>query len=395
MEQHGGRSLLIQNVRIVLEERITEGSVLIKDGIIAQVLEGKEEQSTDADKVLNGQGAWLLPGFIDVHVHGGFGGDFMDASRESYDTITKFHASQGTTGMLATTVTASQEAIEAVFQATSSYMKQEMPYTELLGIHLEGPFISLKWIGAQNPAYLSPPRIEWLEDWTERYPGILKLLTLAPENEGAIDTIKWLSDQNVVVACGHTDATFEVMTQAADAGLSHAVHTYNAMRPLHHREPGTVGAVLTDNRIYAELIADGHHVHPGAIRLLASSKPADRLILITDAISAAGRPDGLYDLGGLPVIVEGGVARLQEGNLAGSSLTMINAFRYMVQHSGLSVTDISRYASGNPARQLGISEHTGSIAAGKRADLVLAEPDFGKVNATWVNGRQVYTADAE
>ncbi|MCK9861528.1 N-acetylglucosamine-6-phosphate deacetylase [Paenibacillus sp. ATY16] len=390
MTQPGGNSLLIHNVKIVLEDRVTEGSVSIKDGIIASVIEGKLE-TTGYDQVLDGQGAWLLPGFIDVHVHGGFGGDFMDANEESYDTITKFHASQGTTGMLATTVTASQEAIEAVFQATSAYMKKDMPYAPLLGVHLEGPFISLKWIGAQNPAFLSPPRIDWLEDWTARYPGILKLLTLAPENEGAIDAIKWLSDHNVVVACGHTDATFEVMTQAAEAGLTHAVHTYNAMRPLHHREPGTVGAVLTDDRIYAELIADGHHVHPGAIKLLASSKPEDKLILITDAISAAGRPDGLYDLGGLPVIVKDGVARLQEGNLAGSSLTMINAFRYMLENSGLSVHEISRYASANPARQLGLFERTGSIAVGKQADLVLAEPDFGKVRSTWVNGRQVYS----
>jgi N-acetylglucosamine-6-phosphate deacetylase len=393
MEQHDGKSLLIHDATIVLEDRVTEGSVLIKNGVITRIIEGKDEEITGADHTLDGRGAYLLPGFIDVHVHGGFGGDFMDASKESYDTITKFHASQGTTGMLATTVTASQEAIEAVFQATSSYMKKEMPYAALLGVHLEGPFISLKWIGAQNPAFLSPPRLDWLEDWAARYPGILKLLTLAPENEGALESIKWLSRHNVVVSCGHTDASFEVMTHAAEAGLTHAVHTYNAMRPLHHREPGTVGAVLTDDRIYAELIADGHHVHPGAIRLLASAKPSDKLILITDAISAAGRPDGLYDLGGLPVIVEGGVARLQEGNLAGSSLTMINAFRYMTEHSGLSVMDISRYASGNPARQLGLFEYTGSIAVGKRADLVLAEPDFSKVRSTWVNGRQVYSAE--
>ncbi|CAM3317156.1 N-acetylglucosamine-6-phosphate deacetylase [Paenibacillus lupini] len=389
MEQQG-RSLLINHVKIVLEDRIVEGSILVRDGIIAQIIEDSEQP--EADHIVDGQGKWLLPGFIDVHVHGGFGGDFMDATAESYDTITKFHASQGTTGMLATTVTASQEAIETVFQATSEYMKNDMPYTALLGVHLEGPFLSIKWIGAQNPAFLSPPRLDWLQDWTERYPGILKLLTLAPENEGAIEAIKWLADHNVVVACGHTDATYEVMKEAADAGLTHAVHTYNAMRPLHHREPGTVGAVLTDDRIYAELIADGHHVSPGAIKLLASSKPADKLILITDAISAAGRPDGLYDLGGLPVIVQDGVARLQEGNLAGSSLTMINAFRYMLEHTDYNVMDISRYASGNTAKQLGMFEHTGSIAIGKQADLVLAEPDFSSVSHTWVNGKQVYEA---
>ncbi|GLX69575.1 N-acetylglucosamine-6-phosphate deacetylase [Paenibacillus glycanilyticus] len=394
MDQHNkqDKQMLIRNVKIVLEDTVIEGSVLVKDSIIATIIEKNEDQAIEAEQVVDGEGAWLLPGFIDVHVHGGFGGDFMDANQESYDTITQFHASQGTTGMLATTVTASREAIEAVFQATSSYVQQAMPYAALLGVHLEGPFISPKWMGAQNPAFQTPPRLDWLKDWTTRYPGILKLLTLAPENEGAIDAIKWLSGQNVIVACGHTDATYEVMAQAADAGLTHAVHTYNAMRPLHHREPGTVGAVLTDDRIYAELIADGHHVHPGAIRLLARSKPADKLILITDAMSAAGRPDGLYDLGGLPVTVQGGVARLAEGNLAGSSLTMINAFRYMLEHSGLSVTDISRYASANPAKQLAMFDRTGSIAVGKQADLVLAAPDFSQVRSTWVNGRQVYKA---
>lgn len=393
MGQLDGKSQLIRHVKIVLEDSITEGSVRIENGIIARIIEGAAEDSFEADHIVDGQGAWLLPGFIDVHVHGGFGGDFMDANEESYDTITKFHASQGTTGMLATTVTASPEAIEAVFEAAGAYMKKEMPNAALLGVHLEGPFLSPKWIGAQNPAFLSPPRIDWLEDWTERFPGILKQLTLAPEIEGAFEAIKWLSERNIVAACGHTDATYEVMTRAAEAGLTQAVHTYNAMRPLHHREPGTVGAVLTDDRIYAELIADGHHVHPGAIKLLAASKPEDKLILITDAMSAAGRPDGLYELGGLPVIVKDGVARLQEGNLAGSSLTMIGAFRFMLEHTGLSVNAISRCASANPARQLGLFDRTGSIAAGKQADLVLAEPDFSKVRSTWVNGRQVYSAE--
>ncbi|MFX3635257.1 MAG: N-acetylglucosamine-6-phosphate deacetylase, partial [Candidatus Pristimantibacillus sp.] len=313
-------------------------------------------------------------------------------TRESYDTITRFHASHGTTGMLATTVTASPEAIHSVLQTTADYMANEMPYTALYGVHLEGPFLNEKWIGAQNPAYVSPPRLDWLQEWTKQFPGIIKQLTLAPEKEGAFETISWLAANNIVAACGHTDATFEVMEQAAEAGLTHAVHTFNAMRPLHHREPGTVGAVLTDDRIYAELIADGAHVHPGAIRLLAASKPLDKLILITDAMSAAGMPDGMYDLGGLAVIVKEGIARLKEGNLAGSSLTMIGAFSYMKENTSLSVTDISRYASGNPARQLGLFDRTGSIAVGKSADLVLTDGDFNKVQRTWVSGKPVFTA---
>ncbi|MUT64481.1 N-acetylglucosamine-6-phosphate deacetylase [Paenibacillus sp. NEAU-GSW1] len=389
---------LIENVKIVLEETIAEGAVHVKNGVIAAIHEDAASIASAAAEAavrIDGQGQWLLPGFIDIHVHGGAGGDFMDATKQSYEAITRYHASQGTTGMLATTMTASKEAIDAVLDAASSFMAEEMPYAALYGVHTEGPFISLKWIGAQNPAYLSPPRVDWLEDWERRYPGLIKLVTLAPENEGAINAIRWLSDHGIVAACGHTDATYAVLQEAADAGLTHAVHTYNAMRPLHHREPGTVGAVLSDNRICAELIADGLHVHPGAIRLLTASKPADKLILISDAMSAAGMPDGEYDLGGLPVIVKDGVARLQEGNLAGSTLTMIGAFRFMLEQTDMSVMDVSRCASGNAAKQLGMFNATGSIAIGKRADLVLADTTFNRVLRTWVNGKLVFELEQQ
>ncbi|GGG74619.1 N-acetylglucosamine-6-phosphate deacetylase [Paenibacillus radicis (ex Gao et al. 2016)] len=383
---------LIYNVSIVLEDRVAHGAVHVKDGTIAAIIEGNSAYDgvPESAERIDGGGQWLLPGFIDVHVHGGAGGDFMDASQESYEAITRFHASQGTTGMLATTMTASKEAIDSVLEAVSRFQAEGMAYAALYGIHLEGPFLCLKWIGAQNPAFLSPPRIDWLEDWELRYPGLVKLVTLAPENEGAMKAIRWLSEHGIVAACGHTDATYDVMQDAANHGLTHAVHTYNAMRPLHHREPGTVGAVLSDDRICAELIADGFHVHPGAIRLLVASKPADKLILVSDAMSAAGMPDGLYDLGGLPVFVKEGVARLKEGNLAGSSLTMINAFRFMLENTSLSVTEVSQTASGNAAKQLGLYETTGSIAVGKRADLVLAEQAFHQVSKTWVNGKLVF-----
>ena len=175
--------------------------------------------------------------------------------------------------------------------------------------------------------------------------------------------------------------------------MSQAVHTFNAMRALHHREPGTVGAVLGDNRIHAELIADGHHVHPAAIRLLMQAKPRERVILITDAMSAAGLGDGRYDLGGLDVDVADGVARLREGgSLAGSTLTMIDAVRYVLEHTSLSVAEVSRMASGNPARQLGLRDVTGAIAVGMAADLVLVDASFSSVSHTWVQGRLVHYA---
>jgi N-acetylglucosamine-6-phosphate deacetylase len=384
---------LIRNINIVLEDRVVTGSVLVMNGRIERIISQESLDNSELAESLeeiDGLGGWLLPGFIDIHIHGGFSADFMDANRESYDTITRFHASQGTTGMLATTMTASKEAIEAVLQAAAAYRSSEMPFAALYGVHLEGPFISEMWPGAQNPAHIKKPQLEWLKKWNAEWPDLIRLLTLAPEKPGALETISWLAKQGIVAACGHTDAVYSDIVAAADCGLSHAVHTYNAMRGLHHREPGTLGAVLTDDRIYAELIADGEHVHTAAIRLLLAAKTSDKIILITDAISAAGMPDGDYRLGGLAVVVKQGVARLRDGNaLAGSSLTMIGAFRFMLDHTSLSVPEVSRMASGNAAKQLGISDRTGSITVGKQADLVWTDAQFN-VRQTWVQGRSVY-----
>ncbi|SFI93576.1 N-acetylglucosamine-6-phosphate deacetylase [Paenibacillus sp. UNC496MF] len=385
---------LIRGVNAVVGDAVAEGAaIVVKNGKIARIAAGGDLPPGEADGLaeVDGGGGWLLPGFIDMHVHGGFGSDFMDASAAAYDAITSFHASKGTTRLLATTVTAPREAIEAVLEASAAYRGRPMPYAALAGVHLEGPFISELWPGAQNPSFISPPRLDWVEAWTSRYPGLIKQLTLAPEKEGAADVIAHLARGGIVAAAGHTDALYAQVEAAAEAGLSQAVHTFNAMRALHHREPGTVGAVLSDDRIHAELIADGHHVHPAAIRLLAKAKPRDRVILITDAISAAGLGDGGYELGGLGVDVVNGVARLREGgSLAGSTLTMIDAVRFMLTHTDLGIAAISRMASANPARQLGLQDATGAIGIGLAADLVLTDADFLDVSHTWVEGRLVH-----
>lgn len=388
----GAASWIIHNVNVVLEDGVIFGSVVVQNGKIAEVLSDDKSavSSTEGLEIIDGGGGWLLPGFIDVHVHGGFGADFMDASSDSFDTITRFHASQGTTGMLATTMTASKEAIEAVLHAVDNYRSSEMPYAALYGVHLEGPFISEKWPGAQNPDHIINPQLEWMKQWVSKWPSLIKQLTLAPEKMGAIDTIAWLAEQGINTACGHTDALYAEVIAAADAGLSQAVHTYNAMRGLHHREPGALGAVLTDPRIAAELIADGIHVHPGAIRLLLAAKPADKIILITDAMSAAGMPDGNYNLGGLAVIMKDNEARLLEGNaLAGSCLTMIGAVRFILEHTDLTIAEVSRLASVNAAKQLGINDRTGSIVSGKQADLVWVDEQL-RIQQTWVQGRSVF-----
>jgi N-acetylglucosamine-6-phosphate deacetylase len=386
---------VLVNAKVVTEQKVIEqGVIRVSHGSIASI----EEQShvdlawiSSNARLIDADGGWVLPGFIDVHVHGGNGADFMDSNPETLRTITRFHAAGGTTSMLATTMTAPQPDLDRVIAEVSDFMKGPMPYAELLGVHLEGPFISPKWPGAQHPANIVPPNIGWLEDWHARYPGIVRQMTLAPEREGALELIAWLRDRGIVAACGHTDATYAEIEAAVAAGLTHAVHCFNAMKPLHHREPGTVGAVLTDARIEADVIADGHHVHPAAIRLLTQVKQQRNLLLITDAMAAAGLGDGAYELGGLAVTVKAGVARLTEGdNLAGSTLTMIDALRFMVREVGVSVAEASRYASGNPAKSLGVADRVGSIAVGKQADLLLLSRDLD-IQRLWIRGNEIVT----
>ncbi|MEW9698291.1 N-acetylglucosamine-6-phosphate deacetylase [Paenibacillus sp. SI8] len=385
--------LIIRNARIVTEQGLIENGVIhTSNGIISYVGDGAApnlETATSAAQHVDAGGSWLLPGFIDVHVHGGYGADFMDATQEALDTITRFHALHGTTSMLATTMTAAREDIDRVLGEVHSYMSKPMPYTQLLGVHMEGPFVSPKWAGAQDPNLMVPPQLAWLQDWHARFPQLVRQLTLAPEREGALEMIAWLRDRDIVAACGHTDASYADIQSAVSEGLTHAVHTFNAMKPLHHREPGTVGAILTDARVSGEVIADGHHVHPAAIRLLTMVKQPHGLLLITDAMSAAGLGDGEYELGGQAVTVKSGVARLTEvGALAGSTLTMIEALRFMVREVGVSVAEASRYASGNPARLLRLEATHGSIALGKRADLLLVNAEL-ELERVWVQSREI------
>ncbi|WP_373232481.1 N-acetylglucosamine-6-phosphate deacetylase [Cohnella sp.] len=380
------------NAKIVTPTGVlVTGWIRVKDGIIEEIGTSQDGNQPHLQnlKTINAEGGWVLPGFIDVHVHGGYGHDFMDADEEGLKTITKFHASHGTTSILATTLTASREELTGVLERVSKFMSSAMPYSQVIGVHFEGPFINDKWKGAQNPAYIVPPQVEWLEDWVQQFPGIIKIQTLAPESEGALEYINKLAENGIVPSCGHTDATYEQIIAAADRGLRHAVHTFNAMSALHHRAPGTVGAVLTDDRIITEVIADGHHVHPACIKLITSAKGANNVILVTDAMAAAGMPDGNYELGGLPVVLSCGVARLNEtGNLAGSTLTMINAVRYLVREVGVSLLDASKMASTNPARQLGIGNVTGSLEAGKSADFILLDASL-ELQHVWIRGTKL------
>lgn len=367
-----------------------DGAVAVKDGVITYVgtTAGLPEAHAAGVETIDAKGSYVLPGFIDVHVHGGMLEDFSKPSKQGLDAITKLHCSQGTTSMLATTMTLPKAMIDNVLEEVHQYMAGEMPYAQLVGVHLEGPFISPKWPGAQNPEHIAPPNREWIEGWEQQYPGLIKQVTFAPERDGAHELIRYLRKQGIVAAAGHTDATYEEIIAAYEVGLNHSVHMFNAMTPLHHRKPGTAGAILSTPGISAEIIADGIHVHPAAIRLLSSVKTGSNLLLITDAMSAAGLGDGDYMLGDLPVIVKNNVCTLRdsEGTLAGSTLTMIRGFRYLVQEVGLSIERASEAASVNPAKLIRIDHYTGSIETGKQADLLLVDRDL-ELQRVWVKGR--------
>lgn len=394
LRKESGSPIYVLRGKMVLPEGLAQDGLLAwTEGkiIYAGSAEGLPASIHDqAVSVPVPAGGVIVPGFIDIHVHGGHGEDFMDASQEVLDKITSFHSTQGTTAMLATSMTAPKDRLDQVLAEVDRYRSEPMPYAQLEGVHLEGPFFSPKWPGAQNPEHIVLPNVSWLAEWEKEYPGLIRQVTLAPEREGALEVIAWLRQQRITAALGHTDATYEEVERAVEAGLHHAVHTYNAMTPLHHRNPGAAGAVLSDPRISAEVIADGIHVHPAAISILAQLKQsADQLVLITDAMSAAGLEDGEYKIGDLPVIVKEGVARLKDGGaLAGSTLTMIRGFRYLVQEVGMCLNAASRAASLTPARLLGIDHRTGSLAAGKQADIVLLNQELG-IEGVWVKGRMI------
>ncbi len=387
---------VVRNGRIITADQgvIEGGTIAWQEGRIVFIggrgEEPPPEITNDSPTItIDAESGWVLPGFIDVHVHGGAGYDFMDATHEAYDAITSFHVRHGTTGMLATTVTAPRDALTSVLHAASAYQSNGPRYAELLGVHLEGPFISSLWSGAQNPAHIVEPQLEWANQWVDKYPGLIRILTLAPELKGASELIAWLKAKGIVAACGHTDADYDCINEAVAHGLRHAVHSFNAMKGLHHREPGTVGAILTNDRISAEIIADGHHVHPACIRILAAQKRSDQVILVTDAISAAGLEDGSYDSAGLKIVIRDGVSRLRDGGqLAGSTLTMIQAFQFMVREAGFPIDQVSRFASGNPARLLGLQDERGSLAQGKLADILILSANL-ELQQVWIQGRKV------
>ncbi|MCM1260160.1 MAG: N-acetylglucosamine-6-phosphate deacetylase [Prevotella sp.] len=332
----------------------------------------------------------VVPGFIDEHVHGAAGSDAMDGTIEDLSTIAQALASEGTTAFLATTMTQSPENIIKALEAVKQYKKAN--YTEgaeILGVHLEGPFISKDFVGAQPIEYVAAPKVDTFKVYQEASGNTIKVVTLAPEVEGCDELIRYLASQGIVASIGHTNAKYADVEKAVLAGAKTFTHTYNAMKPVHHREIGTVGSAYLFDCMTCECICDGIHVSAPAIRLLHKNKPNGKFILITDAMRAKHMPDGVSELGGQVVIVKNGEARLENGTLAGSVLKMNQAVKNVMGFLNLPIEEVVKFASLYPAQNLGVDQYLGSIEVGKRADFVVLDKELNVV-ATVRSGQLIY-----
>jgi N-acetylglucosamine-6-phosphate deacetylase len=380
--------VIIANGRVITPWQILEKGIVVVEGEkIAEVGKGFELSEESEATLIDATGRTVAPGYIDIHVHGGAGNDTMDATSQAIQGMAQFFSSHGVTGFLPTTVTASKEAILAAIENAALCQREQTGGAQVLGVHLEGPYVSANKPGAQPVQFIWPADPdEYCEffSWNN-----IKVITLAPEIPENKELITYAVQQGATVAVGHSAASYDEVLAAVRLGLSHSAHTFNGMGGLHHREPGTVGAVLTCDEITTEVIADNIHIHPAVIKLLVRAKGVERMVLMTDAIRAAGMADGAYDLGGQVVTVKEGVARIATGSLAGSTLTMDKAVRNAIAAADLSLAEALQMASYNPARVIGMEEKKGSLEPGKDADIVLLD-DGLKVALTMVGGKVVY-----
>jgi N-acetylglucosamine-6-phosphate deacetylase len=374
-------------------ESMATGTIMLSDeGTIEAIISTDVPPSSVSNLPgLDATDCTVLPGFIDVHIHGSNGYDMMDATPTALREISRFLARHGVTGFLATTMTAPPPPTLAAVRNAAAVNDETLPGARLLGVHLEGPYLSPQFPGAQPAIYLRDPDLE--EFQTLVAAGPVRLITLAPERPGAHQLIDAACRQNVVVVLGHTAATYEETIAAVRQGVTQATHTFNAMTGLHHRKPGVVGAVLSSDDIFAQIIPDNIHVHPAVMSVLARCKGPDRTLLITDAIRATGLPEGETELGGQLVVVRDGACRLADGTLAGSIVTMDRALRNFLAAAGWSLSYGWPVSSRTAATALGLEDELGMVAPGYRADLVLLDRDL-EVAATMVGGRLVYLRDA-
>ncbi|MEP9408648.1 N-acetylglucosamine-6-phosphate deacetylase [Peribacillus frigoritolerans] len=386
------KTFIINNLMVHSEkETYKNGYIKVVDGKIAEVGPASQYKQDDDAKVITlSPDFQVIPGAIDIHIHGASNSDAMDATHDALSTMAKTLPKEGTTSFLATTMTQSTQAIESALLNAGKYIEnQTQEHAEIVGIHLEGPFISPARKGAQPEEYIIDPDVTLFKRWQEMAKNQIKLVTLAPEQPNGLDLAAHLRGTGVVASIGHSDATYDQIDEAIQAGTTHVTHLYNGMRGLHHREPGVLGAAYLRDELYVELIADGIHCRPEMIKLAYNQITSERMILITDSLRAKWLEKGTYDLGGQPVNVDETKATLSDGTLAGSILKMNDAIKNTMENTDCSMTDIIKMTAENPAKQLRIFDRKGSIQVGKDADLVILN-DRLDVEMTFCRGNLAF-----
>jgi N-acetylglucosamine-6-phosphate deacetylase len=383
---------ILKGMQILIEHKWEQDhAVMFENGVIKAILPEDMIKHHLPVKVREfSPDYYLVPGFIDLHIHGAGGKDVMDGSVEALAAISGALAAEGVTGYLATTMTADRQHIENVLRTIAMAMPDKNG-AAIIGAHLEGPFISSARLGAQRGEHTELPDHKLVMHWQEIAKGAIRLVTLAPELPGVLQLIKILHDMGVIASVGHTNSTYAETCDAIAAGCTHATHLFNAMRGLHQREPGAVGALLLAHEVMAELIVDGLHLHPAIVALALRLKGKDGLLLVTDAMRAKCLGDGTYELGGQAVSVKSSMATLEDGTLAGSTLRMPEAIKNMMQFTKCSLVDAISMATINPARVLKLSDRKGTIEVGKEADLVVMNANLDVV-LTLREGREIFKA---
>ncbi len=373
--------ILLRNCRLVSPDRDHAGSILLDGEKIGQIFPAAGELPP-ADTEIDLAGKTVLPGFIDIHSHGRGGADFCDGTPEAFETIGTGKLSEGVTSFLATTLTISVDGITKVCQCAENYRKNNRTGALLLGMHLEGPFIAPAGAGAQNPDFLLNPDIELVKKWDAVCP--VKKVSFSPELPGSLEFIRALREIGIMPSGAHSTAEYETFELARAAGMKHLTHFCNVLTPLHHLKFGFVGGGLRSGDVFVEIICDGVHLCDEMIDLICKVKGSERVMIITDAMRAAGMPDGAYDLGGLPVQVRNGKATLSNGRVAGSTGLFDSGFRKVLEVSGLPPREAVKTTSWNQAQSLNLGRR-GRLEPGYEADLVVMDSGW-RVLETWVGG---------
>ncbi len=369
------------NGRLILPDALYADKVLLMDKKIRGIIAADAFDGSGVEEIIDVGGQYISPGFIDIHIHGSGGSDTMDAEIEALRTISNTIMRYGTTGFLPTTMTMKLDRIYRALDTIKEALTADDMGAVILGAHLEGPFINKAYKGAQNADYILKPQYDYIKDYLD----MIRIITLAPEVEGSIGFIKEIKEKSsAVLSIGHTAATYEEAMAAIELGISHCTHLFNAMTPLHHRNPGVVGAVFNSS-ISCELIADKIHLHPELFKLLLRIKGEDSLVLVTDAIRAGCMKEGCYDLGGQEVTVKEGRAQLANGSLAGSVLTMNQAVKNFLEATEAPMHQVIKLVSLNPARLIGMADRKGSIALGKDADVIVFDENI-EVKQVFIEG---------